>query len=295
MQSRCPALIGMGVVALLATSSLALYYRHQVIELQLQRKQDAAKSPPGGIASAPAAQERNVRREPRTVHSGDNANIVRSHRRDLDGPSAQSDGSLVQPPAGAVPETAVPRAPDAEQPGRRGTNWLEGLRTSDPARYEEMQLRREALLQQAQDAWTQTSEHLMHRDTSKMSDSEVQEYGTMLKLLDQTKVLSEILQGGLPPEERQPVVSALRSNVVALAPLLENERNREYYDLAVAMGHNTQDASAFVGYVNQIASNTSLRAMLPPGAMRGGGMGGFGGPGGPPFGGNRTAPPTPER
>jgi hypothetical protein len=56
--------------------------------------------------------------------------------------------------------------------------------------------------------------------------------------------------------------------MVALAPLLANERDREFYDLAVEMGHKQSEAADFVVYVNQIMDNTSLRSIFPFG-MRG--------------------------
>jgi hypothetical protein len=149
---------------------------------------------------------------------------------------------------------------------------MENLRTSDPQRYEEMQKRRQEMQQRVQDAWTQKTNYFMNRETSAMSDAELEEYTTMITLLEETWKLSQRMRADLSHDERHEVMSALRSNMVVLAPLIDNERNREYYDLATAMGHNEEEASAFVGYVNQITSNTSLRAILP-GVMRGGAPG----------------------
>ena len=106
-----------------------------------------------------------------------------------------------------------------------------------------------------------------------MTSSDLGEYNTMTMLLNQAALLNQQLQNGLPPDERQQVMSALRSNIVAVAPLLENERNREYYDAAVAMGQSEQDAATMVAYINQITSNTTLRTILP-GVRMGGGPGG---------------------
>ena len=153
---------------------------------------------------------------------------------------------------------------------------MENLRTTDSQRYEELQQRRKEIQQYVQDAYTQRTNYFMNRETSAMSEAEFEEYATMVTLLGQTWELSQRLQSDLHREDRWQVMSAVRSNMVVLTPLLDNERNREYYDLAVGMGHSPEDASAFVGYVNQITSNTSLRVILPPGVMRGGGMSGGG-------------------
>jgi hypothetical protein len=109
----------------------------------------------------------------------------------------------------------------------------------------------------------QSTNYFMNRDTSRMSKAEQEEYNTMVSLLLQASSLNQQLQSGLPPEARQQVSASLRSNLVAVVPLLENERNREIYDAAVALGQSEQDAARMVTYVNQITSNTSLRAILP--------------------------------
>ena len=166
---------------------------------------------------------------------------------------------------------------------------MDNLRTSDPDRYEQMQQRRRALQQYAQNSWNQTTNYFMNRDTSNMSEPDFQEYTAMLQLLGQTWTLSQQLQSGLPPDVRQEVMSDLRSNVTALVPLLNNERDREYYQMALAMGQSEEDAAALVGYVNQITSNTSLRTVVP--GVRGGG----GPPGGTMSGGPPPAPGAPAR
>jgi len=125
-----------------------------------------------------------------------------------------------------------------------------------------------------QNAWGQATNYFMNRDLSKMSQTDMEEYNTMITLLSQAAALNQQLQSGLPSDVRHQVASNLRSNIVALAPLLENERNREYYDAAVAMGQNQQDAATMVNYINQITSNTSLRAIIP--GVRIGGMHGVG-------------------
>lgn len=69
----------------------------------------------------------------------------------------------------------------------------------------------------------------------------------------------------MPMEDRRAVLSAAQENIARLGPLLERERNQEYHDLAVGMGLSEADAAAMVGYINQIASNTSTRTIFATG------------------------------
>lgn len=183
--------------------------------------------------------------------------------------------------AGAVTNGAG--APDgANRFRRRFEDRLESMRTNDPQRYAEMVKRREAMQQQMQSAWGHATNYFMNRDTTRMTQGDREEYGQMVNLLGQLWALNQQLQSGLPPDVRQEVMSDLRSNVVAVMPLLDSERNREYYDAALAMGMNEQDAATMVDYVNQITSNTSLRTIMPGMRLGGRGGGGGGGGGGPP-------------
>lgn len=178
-------------------------------------------------------------------------------------PPQASDRAATDEPAAEKSTATPPRQPEQERSWRRGSNWLESFKAADPKRYEEMQLRRQEMRDYIQNAWVQRTNYFRSRDTSKMTEEELEEYGAMMILLDETWTLSQRLQSGLPFNERYQVMWAVRSNMVALAPMLDDERNHEYYDLAVGMGHSATEASAFVDYVNQITSNTSLRTIFP--------------------------------
>jgi hypothetical protein len=188
-------------------------------------------------------------------------------------------------PALPAETAASGRGSDSGRFRRRDLDWIENLRTNDPQRYEEFQRRRQEMQQRASNAWDQTSDYFVNRDTTTMAEQEMAEYQRMVALLDETRLLSLQLQSGLPPDDRWQVMSSVRSNLVALSPLLNNERDREYRDLAVGMGLSAADAASFVDYVNQIASNTSVRTIFP-GLGRGGMPRGIppGGPPGPPPG-----------
>ena len=252
--SRNSSIIGASVVLLLMTS-LAFYYRSQAA--RVQRQYSAALEQLDQMAAAarvvpvPAVEPGATR-----------------HRLP---PSPEPQVGMT-----AVPEAVAgvpPPAPKPSDRGRRGSpeSWVEAFRTNDPPRYAEFQQRRQEMQQRMQAAWNQSSNYFMSRDTSKMPQAEFEEYNTMTLLLSQAASLNQQLQSGLAPEVRQQVASELRSNIVAVAPLLENERNREYFDAAVAMGQSEQDAATMVAYINQITSNTSMRAILP--GMRMGGRG----------------------
>lgn len=269
MRTNYLVLIGLGVVILLITSALAMYYRHQAV--CFQREWSAAVAQLSRIAAEPVTPQALATpkveaklKTPAAQTKADDAGLIRTQRPELERQPAETD-KPAPPPAVTMPQ----RSPGPERPRRRNSDWMENLRATDPQRYEEMQQRRREMQQYLQNAWVQTTNYFTNRDTSKMTDPEVEEFNMMVALLGETRALSQQLQSGLPPDARREVVSAVRSNMLVLAPLLDNERNREFYDLAVAMGQIEADAAAFVGYVNQITSNTSLRTILP-GIMRGG-------------------------
>ena len=291
MLNRKSILIGLIVVGLALTSSLAVYYKQQAVHYQ-QEWSVAAKelnrlaAVPTQVPDAPAeARTPTVRWKP--------AAAPIAPRQELEPQVVE----MAQP--APVPGAPRMRSADTNRFGRRGEDWMENLRTNDPERYAEFQQRRQERQSSIQSAWMQATNYFLSRDTSKMSQADAEEYSTMISLLGQAWSLNQQLQSSLPPEARQQVMSDLRSNVVAVVPLLDNERNREYYDLAVAMGHSDADAATLVNAVNQITSNTSLRTILPgvrTGGGPGGGFGGgFGAGPGRGTGGAPAVPATPTR
>ena len=270
MRMKYAVLTGVGAVVLLTTSSLALYYMSKAVYFKqeygaaaLRLEKMAAASPAQEPAVPRMESARKMPDAPRNVVNRESPRREQEAQDFVNGQAA--------PPAEV---TAAPRSADSGRNRQRASDWLENMRTNDPQRYAEFQQRRQETQQNMQDAWGQANSYFLNRDTSKMSQADQEEYNTMLSLLNQTASLSQQLQSGLPSDLRQQVSSTLRSNVTALVPLLESERNREYYDAAVAMGHNAQDAAAMVTYINQITSNTSLRTILP--SIRGRGISGGG-------------------
>lgn len=258
MRIQSKVVIGAVIAVLLITSALAIYYRSEAV--YFQREYTTAMELLGRVN---VRQEESVRELAPVLHDDSDENLQRPVFE-----SAPQDVAPVQ----AVVITDE-RPSETNQVRRRPSDWMENVRTNDPKRYEEFQQRRLAMQQNIQNAWVQSTNYFMNRDTSRMSRAEQEEYDTMVLLLVQASELNQQLQSGLPREVRQQVLASLRSNLVAVVPLLENERNREIFDAAVALGQSEQDAARMVTYVNQITSNTSLRSILP-GVRIGGGRGG---------------------
>ena len=261
MPNKFTIVMAVNGVALLILAGLGLHYRARAAFYQHEY---SVVSEQLAQATAEAAAADRVRTIPVRMNSGTASTVT---------PRPEVETPVVVTALPVSETGAPPRPADAERPRRRSFDWMENLKTNDPQRYAEFQQRRQTMQQNMQNAWSQATNYFMNRDTSKMTQSDLGEYSAMIGLLSQAAALNQQLQSGLPPEVRQQVASDLRSNIVAVAPLLEAERNREYYDAAVALGHSEQDAATMVSYINQITSNTSLRTIIP-GVRMGGGFGG---------------------
>lgn len=282
MQSKISVwLIGASIGVAVAACSLALFYRSRASELERQYRLAIAQLDRTADATTATAA---------TLASADADGKVSVTPMATDIPSPPVTRPTPAGPGQPSPSGASTNArPSSSRSQRRFSDWVEGMRTNDPQRYAEFQQRRQAFQQEMQSAWTHATNYFLSRDTSRMSDAEQEEYQTMLTLLEQTWTLNQQLQSGLSPEARTQAFATLRSNVTAIIPLLNNERNREYYDAALAMGQSPDDAATMVGYINLISSNTSLRTVLP-GVRMGGGMFGDGPP--PSRGAPSSAPPA---
>ena len=285
MRFRPWLLLGLGIFALAVTTSLAVFYRTRAE--RFERAWRMAEEQVGRVQAAQVAAGTPALRQPPPrpgAVAGDQARaaeIARLTARIAELESELRSRPPAPPPRPGPADTGSATGagtPPAEAPDRRSGDWLERLRVDDPARFAAMQQRRQEFQQRLQEAWIQTTNHFLNRDTSRMDAQEREEYTRLLTLLDETWALGQRLQSGLPPEERRAVVSAMRSNMTVMAPLLVNERNREIRDLALSLGHSETEAQALVTYVNQIWDNTSLRNLFPggmgAGRMRGGPPGG---------------------
>ncbi|MBP7830262.1 MAG: hypothetical protein KA248_10130 [Kiritimatiellae bacterium] len=166
--------------------------------------------------------------------------------------------------------------PPPEERRDRG-DWMEELRQSDPARYEEMQKRREERQREVSRQYAEKAAYFLKRDTSKMKDEEKASYDLMLQLLDETWRLTEQMRVVNSPEQRRELGMALREKARVLNPLLEEERTRTFVELGEQVGYTGAAAAEFADYLESIIELTS-----PRGLFRGGPPGGRGGGGPPP-------------
>jgi hypothetical protein len=150
--------------------------------------------------------------------------------------------------------------------------WLAELQRTNPQLYEQMKLRSRLPRQrsrpappQAQQSWDRAIVYFSNRNTAALSPQALAEYQGLLNMLQDTWSLQQQVYGELSMEDRRAVMAAVQENIARLGPMLECERNQEYHDLAVGMGLSEADATAMVGYINQIASNTAARTIFATG------------------------------
>ncbi len=272
--------VGVTALLLVWSSSFALYYRSLATRLL-----DEKTAPPGTSKPALAASEtRDTVRTGTMAKPASRSGVARAVASRPRAAAAPTAPAKITADASQQQTSSVP----ADRPRRGGTAWLDSMRTNDPARYEAFQQRREQMREKAQNAWLDTIDYFASRDTSNMGAEDMNEFGMMMQVLEETRTMTDRLQAGLPREERREVMHAVWSNVVVLTPMLESERNKELYDMALAMGHKSSEAASLVVYVNQISSNTSINSIFPD-ATHGGLMPHGRWPGAPPREPNRPA------
>ncbi|HOW97856.1 MAG TPA: hypothetical protein P5567_10730 [Kiritimatiellia bacterium] len=172
---------------------------------------------------------------------------------------------------------ATNRPPPEDRRGRDRGDWMEDLRQRDPARYEEMQKRREERQREVSRQYAEKAAYFLKRDTSKMTDEEKASYDLMLQLLDETWRLSEQMRSELSPEQRRELGQALREKARVLNPLLEEERARTFIELGEQVGYAGAAATEFADYLESVIDLTSPRGMFRGGPPGGRGPGGSGG------------------
>lgn len=270
MQTTHKMLLTAAIAAFLVSGSFALYYREQAVHYR--KEWDSAMVLLGGDQSAAVT-------TPPSPAVEEESSVERRRGR--------SEFRKSLEPLAARPATVEGDATQVEDDSTFPTNdivgenrdWMENLRRTNPAKYEEavkqyeeMQKRKQKARENVVAAWNNATNYFANRKTSGMNERQLAEYNKMLALLNETWELKQEMQGNkLKSDDRRAAGSMMQSNVVALAQMLENERNQEYRDLAIAMGHSEAEAAAFAGYINQITSNTTINAIFPDLLQRGGG------------------------
>ncbi len=267
-------------LALVASSAIALRYREEALKADsrvraAEEKLNAvhvARATEHAVAPAP---DTNTVVEVATSAvlsaTGDLQRVV----LDLEARIREKDAMIANFLAAA---TNAPARTNSPWRGRE--DWLETMKKEDPARYEEIVKRRDEARKQMENAFAKKAAYLLNQDTSKRSEEEQAEHARLLALLDETwKAAEQLRTEGLPDDQRRALRQTMRENTQQLSPLLEAERNREFYELGVRFGYNDAEAVSLVEYINEVIDLTSMRNVFQ--GMRGGGN--WGGP--PPGGG----------
>jgi hypothetical protein len=260
----------LALVVMLVSASVAIHYRNKATHMERELAAVLARADDSRVGG----EETRQPTEPPVLGAGI--------------PSRHGDG----PTEGISPTGLVSRLDGDARPGTQSDEVLpsddEPVYVITPKMREEAARRREleGLLrfeaqQPVLDAMTRATNYFANRKTSGMTVEQLAEFDRMVALLGKTVELKQALILGTGMGERARISSAIQSNLVSLAPMLENERNQQYRDLAVAMGHSKADASLLAGYISQIVSNTSINAIFPETSARGDRVRarGMGGPG----------------
>jgi hypothetical protein len=150
---------------------------------------------------------------------------------------------------------------EERRPWRNRGAWLEEIKESDPKRYEEIQERRKEARENMQRSIAEQADYYLSRDTSVMEEDEFAEYEQMLVLLDETWGLAEQMQSNMPWEERRTIRRTMHDNMEQLDPLLDTERDREFYQIGLDFGYTESEAAEFTDYLNGVIEVTSMRSL----------------------------------
>ena len=272
-------LLGVGVLLVAASIGAAVFYRNRarLAEQQAGAARAEADTLRARIAAAPIPVAPAPEPAPTGAAAGEVARAEDSEAlsriRELEVALAEKDRVIWD-----LQVRATNRPPPEERRGRDRGDWMEDLRQSDPARYEEMQKRREERQREMSRQYAEKAAYFLKRDTSKMKDEEKASYDLMLQLLDETWRLSEQMRAELSPEERRELRQTLREKAEVLNPLLEQERARTFTELGEQVGYTGEAAAEFADYLESIIELTSPRGLFRGGPPGGWGPGEAGGP-----------------
>ena len=148
----------------------------------------------------------------------------------------------------------------ARPPWSRGRRQrLEELKQTDPEQYQEVMQQQEAARVRVRASLARKAARVLERDTTAMGEEELEEYNLMVTLLEETWTLAEQLRGDLPRDERRTIRRSMAEKMFTLTPMLEAERDREFYDLGMEFGYTEEESREFVTYLNEVIDLTSMR------------------------------------
>lgn len=260
-------------VGMIASGITTVYYRHEVNRLQEQLQSTIAE-PGSEDQDAPPTIDTDL---PVSLYADlehvDLEGIESAERiQELEQTLHERDEELERLRARFRP---IQEAREEASPPMDRQTWLENLQTEDPDRYEEIMSRREAMRQRVNDTFARKAAHFLYRDTSTLDPDEYEEYELMLGLLAETWQMAERMQDPLlERRERWAIGREVMTNVRELQPMLEAERDREFYELAIELGYDDDGAIEFVDYLNDVIDVSTFGSIWR--GMRGGGPGGRG-------------------
>jgi hypothetical protein len=171
-------------------------------------------------------------------------------------------------PAGLPQAGTEPPGPGAAPQSPR--NWMEELKKTDPARYEEIVRRREQARQEMQAAHAEQSSFFLQRAEEARAAEEQAHYQQIAEILDGTWQMMELLRSELPAEQRRELRNSIRDNLRTLTPLLDTERNKEWRRLSLELGATEAEAQVVAARINQVLRVTNARNLLRHGPGGGG-------------------------
>ena len=259
--------LGALAVVLLTVSGLAIHYQGRSAEYQQKYIEallliDESSAPPRAATSPASVREMNLQ-----PLAEEQVSDLVDRLRELEEELEYRD-RIIADMRRRNAQWVMPMGED--RPTSEPRDWMAEMRESDPERYEEIMERREQARQRVQDAFARQAAHFLYRDMEAMSETEQQEYSLMLGLLAEVWQLSEQLQSDeLPPEERGELRRELMQNIRDLRPMLETERDREFYEMGLQLGYDERAAAQFVNYINEMIEITSFSGMWGSGARMG--------------------------
>ncbi len=259
--------IGALVVVLLTASGLAIHYRARSAEYQQKYVEALVRIDESSASPRAAARPAAVRAMERQPVEQERVDELQDRLRELEEELEYRDRIIADMRRRNV-QLDMPL--DEDRPERVERDWMADLQERDPERYEEIMERREQARQRVQDAFARQAAHFLYRDMEAMSETEQQEYSRMLGLLAETWQLSEQLQSDeLAREQRGELRRELMQNIRALRPMLEDERDREFYEMGLQLGYDERAAADFVNYINEMIEITTFSGMWGGGTGRG--------------------------
>lgn len=253
---------GILLAVALGASGLAVYYKIRATQYQNQYM-DAMLRMEGETNRERAPAEANNAttsfQEPERQYVANEIEVDMAARvRELEEALARRDRDMADPQDRITPQEPA----EEEQAPRERRDWLGDLRENDPERYDAIMQRRDEARQRMRESFARKAAHFLNRDTEAMEEQERVEYEFMLGLLGETWELSDQLQQeGLSREERGELRGALARNIHDLRPMLEAERDREFFDLGRQLGYDEAGATQFVDYIHEMLDITSFSGM----------------------------------